>query len=90
MELLDRVVGLLRESGLRVGNVDVTVIAERPAIAPVAGKMVERLSEVLGIAPDAVSVKGKSNEGMGWIGTGEGMAVHAVALLEGSGDDGGP
>ena len=45
-----------------------------------------RLSEVLGTAPDAVSVKGKTNEGMGWIGSGEGMAVHAVALLEGSED----
>ena len=82
MELLGRVVQLIRESDLRVGNLDVTVIAETPAIAPVAGRMVERLSEVLGIAREAISVKGKTNEGMGWIGAGEGMAVHAVALLE--------
>jgi 2-C-methyl-D-erythritol 2,4-cyclodiphosphate synthase len=82
MELLGRVVELVRGSDFRVGNLDVTVIAESPAIAPVAGKMIERLSDVLGIAPGAISVKGKTNEGMGWIGAGEGMAVHAVALLE--------
>jgi 2C-methyl-D-erythritol 2,4-cyclodiphosphate synthase len=52
--------------------------------------MVARLSEVLGTAHDAISVKGKTNEGMGWIGSGEGMAVHAVALLEGSGNEGAP
>ena len=88
MELLARAVELIGESDLRVCNIDVTVITERPEIAPNAEKMVARLSEVLGTAPDAISVKGKTNEGMGWIGSGEGMAVHAVALLEKSRDDG--
>ncbi len=87
MELLARAVELIGESDLRVCNIDVTVITERPEIAPNAEKMVARLSEVLGTAPDAISVKGKTNEGMGWIGSGEGMAVHAVALLEQSRDD---
>ena len=87
MELLARAVELIRESDLRVGNLDVTVITEQPAIAPNASKMITRLSEVLGIGLEAISVKGKSNEGLGWIGAGEGMAVHAVALLEGSGVD---
>ena len=87
MELLARVVGLVRDSGLRVGNVDITVITERPKIAPDAREMVARLAEVLGTTPDAISVKGKTNEGMGWIGAGEGLAVHAVALLEGSRGD---
>ncbi len=86
MELLARVVELIGESGLRVCNVDVTVITEEPKIAPNVQAMVARLSEVLRTAPDAISVKGKTNEGMGWIGSGEGMAVHAVALLERSGD----
>ena len=86
MELLARVVELIGESGLRVCNVDVTVITEEPKIAPNVQAMVARLSEVLGTTPDAISVKGKTNEGMGWIGSGEGMAVHAVALLERSGD----
>ena len=88
MELLARVVELIGESNLRVCNLDVTVITEQPKIAPNAQKMVARLSEVLGTAPDTISVKGKTNEGMGWIGSGEGMAVHAVALLEGEGGDG--
>ena len=88
MELLARAVELIGESDLRVCNVDVTVITEQPEIAPNAQEMVARLSEVLGTAPDAISVKGKTNEGMGWIGSGEGMAVHAVALLEQSRDDG--
>ena len=86
MELLARAVELIRESDLRVSNLDVTVITEQPKIAPNAGEMVARLSEVLGTAPEGISVKGKTNEGMGWIGAGEGMAVHAVALLEGSRD----
>ena len=86
MAMLARAVELLRESDLRVCNLDVTVITERPKIAPNAPEMVARLSEVLGTAPEGISVKGKTNEGMGWIGSGEGMAVHAVALLVGSGD----
>ena len=88
MELLALVVELLRDSGLRVGNVDVTVITERPKIDTSAQEMVARLAEVLGTSPDAVSVKGKTDEGMGWIGAGEGLAVHAVALLDGSRGDG--
>ena len=88
MELLARAVELIGESDLRICNIDVTVITEQPEIAPNAQEMVTRLSEVLGTAPDAISVKGKTNEGMGWIGSGEGMAVHAVALLERSRDDG--
>ncbi len=87
MELLARAVGLIGESGLRVCNVDVTVITEQPKVSPHAQEMVVRLSRVLGTAPEVISVKGKTNEGMGWIGAGEGMAVHAVALLECSGDD---
>jgi 2-C-methyl-D-erythritol 2,4-cyclodiphosphate synthase len=88
MELLASVVELIGESNLRVRNVDVTVITERPKIAASSQEMVTRLSEVLRTAVDAISVKGTTNEGMGWIGAGEGMAVHAVALLEASGDDG--
>ena len=86
MKLLARAVELIAESGLRVCNLDVTVITEHPKISPNAPEMVARLAEVLGTALDAISVKGKTNEGMGWIGSGEGMAVHAVALLEPSGN----
>lgn len=82
IELLATVVGLLASRNVQVVNVDVTVICESPRIGPWAEAMRERLGEVLAIGPDAVSVKGKSNEGMGWIGAGEGLAVHAVALVD--------
>ncbi len=81
MDLLSRAVGMLREAGWVVGNVDVTVICERPRIGPRAGEMRTRLAERMGVEADAVSVKGKSNEGLGWIGRGEGIAVQAVAML---------
>jgi 2-C-methyl-D-erythritol 2,4-cyclodiphosphate synthase len=82
MELLARSVTILRGKGYQPSNVDVVVICERPRIGPVSEAMRGRLAEVLGIPVEAVSVKGKSNEGMGWIGSGEGMAVHTVALVE--------
>ena len=81
MDLLGRVVALLRQRGLRTINVDVTVICEAPRIGPHAAGMRARIADVLGIGSDAVSIKGKTNEGMGWIGAGEGIAVHAVALI---------
>lgn len=81
MELLSRVVAMLRAEDWRVGNVDVTVICESPRIGVRAGEMRGLLGERVGVAPEAISVKGKSNERMGWIGRGEGIAVHAVALV---------
>ena len=81
MELLARAAGLLREHSWRPSNVDVTVVCERPRIAPRVAEMRTVLAARAGLPGDAVSIKGKSNEGMGWIGRGEGVAVHAVALL---------
>ncbi len=81
MELLRRSVALLDEMGFEPLNVDVVVITEAPKIGPVSIAMARRLSQLLGIPEGAVSVKGKTNEGMGWIGAGEGLAVHAVALV---------
>ncbi len=82
MDLLRSAVELLRKRGYRPANVDIVVICEAPRIGPLAQAMRSRLGEVLGTGPDAVSVKGKTNERMGWIGAGEGLAVHAVALVE--------
>ena len=82
MELLTRVVQLLEAENYQVVNVDVTVVAEAPRIGPHADAMRASLASVLGIAPRAVSIKGKSNEGLGWVGRGEGLAVHAVALID--------
>jgi len=81
MDLLRRSVEILERSGYEPVNVDVVVITEAPKIGPLSGSMTKRLSEVLGIPEGSVSVKGKTNEGMGWIGAGEGLAVHAVALV---------
>lgn len=80
--LLRRVYEMLERSGHLVVNVDVTVIAETPRIGPHANDMRARLADALGIAPEAVSVKGTTNEGMGWIGRGEGVAAFSVALLD--------
>lgn len=81
MVLLRKAGGILRQTGWEVVNVDVTVVCETPKIRPHATAMRERLADVLGVSVDRLSIKGKTNEGMGWIGRGEGLAVHAVALI---------
>lgn len=82
MELLSRTVDLLTERGWSVLNADLTVIAEHPRIAPHADELARSLADHLQVGVAAVSVKGKTNEGMGWIGRGEGLAVLAVACLQ--------
>ena len=82
MRLLAEVVRLLEGENYQVVNVDVTVVAESPRIGPHVPAMRTRIAGVLGIAPSHVSIKGKSNEGMGWIGSGEGLAALAVALID--------
>lgn len=82
IQLLRTAVDLVGAENYQVVNVDVTVICERPRVGPHAAAMREQLGEAIGIGPDHVSVKGKSNEGMGWIGRGEGVAVIAVALVD--------
>lgn len=85
MELLRKAVQVLEARNYQVVNVDVTVVCETPRIGPWVEAMRQRLGEVLRVGPSAVSVKGKSNEGMGWIGRGEGLAVQAVALIDSMG-----
>jgi 2-C-methyl-D-erythritol 2,4-cyclodiphosphate synthase/2-C-methyl-D-erythritol 4-phosphate cytidylyltransferase len=80
-ELLSRVTALVAELGWKVGNVDVTLIAERPRIAPYVPQMRARIAESLGISPDQVSVKASTAEGLGPIGEGLGIESHAVTLL---------
>lgn len=67
--------------GFRVNQIDAAIIAERPRIAPHRDAMRARLADALGIEPSAVSIKGKTNEGMGWIGREEGLACIAVATV---------
>jgi 2-C-methyl-D-erythritol 4-phosphate cytidylyltransferase/2-C-methyl-D-erythritol 2,4-cyclodiphosphate synthase len=82
--LLQRVAGMLRDRGLEVGNIDASVIAERPKLAPYIDAMRANIAEALGMSADRVSVKGKTNEGVGELGRGEAIAVHAVALVRAS------
>lgn len=81
IELLRRANVLLEELGYQVVNVDVTVICETPQIGPHTSDMRDKLAGALGIGAKHVSVKGKTNEGMGWIGRGEGIAAMAVVLI---------
>lgn len=83
MLLLHEAYAVVRHQGFRFVQGDVTVIAEAPRIGPYAGAMAARLAEILEVAPGDIGIKGKSNEGMGFVGRGEGMAAIAVATLEG-------
>lgn len=79
--LLRRAVETVRATGWVVGNVDATVIAQAPRIAPHAAAMRRRIAEDLGIPVDRVNVKGKTTERLGFVGRREGIAAQAVALL---------
>ncbi len=81
LDLLRRAAAVITERGMVVGNVDVTVIAERPKLTPHIDAMRANIAGTLAIAIDRVSIKGKTNEGVGELGRGEAIAVHAVALL---------
>jgi 2-C-methyl-D-erythritol 2,4-cyclodiphosphate synthase len=81
LEMLRLAVRRVGDAGYRVGNLDVTLVAEHPRIAPHRDAMRRRIAEALGVGTDQVSIKGKTNEGMGWIGRGEGIACIAVATL---------
>lgn len=70
-----------REAGWQVENVDAVLIAERPKIAPHVPAMRERIAQALGIETERVNIRGKTAEGLGALGAGEGMAAHAVCLL---------
>ena len=80
--LLERVTALLREHGWQVGNVDATVVAQTPKLAPYIPDMRRHLAEAMGLDVDCVSVKATTEERLGFTGSGEGMAAHAVALIE--------
>jgi 2-C-methyl-D-erythritol 4-phosphate cytidylyltransferase/2-C-methyl-D-erythritol 2,4-cyclodiphosphate synthase len=79
--LLREVAGKAAAQGWTVGNCDVTLAARRPKIAPRAEEMRVRLAEALGVSPGQVNVKATTGEGLGFVGRGEGIAAHAVALL---------
>jgi 2-C-methyl-D-erythritol 2,4-cyclodiphosphate synthase len=81
MQLLAQCAAAVREAGFEIVNVDATVVVERPKLAPFIGRMRENVALRLKIAADAVGVKAKTSEGMGYTGDGTGVAAFAVALL---------
>jgi 2-C-methyl-D-erythritol 2,4-cyclodiphosphate synthase len=81
MEFLAQVVELVSQKGYRISNIDATVIAERPKLAPHIQVMRERLISVLHVDVDKVNIKAKTNEGLGPVGRGEAIAAQAVVLI---------
>ncbi len=82
LTLLDQVMDRLGAAGFRVGNVDATLLAQRPKLAPHIPQMRAKLAAHLGVDPARVNVKATTEEGLGFTGTGEGIAAHSVCLLE--------
>lgn len=81
MLLLARVRDMLTEKGYTVGNVDATILAQRPKLAGHIPQMRRNIAQVLEVEEDCINVKATTEEGLGFTGSGEGMAAHAVALL---------
>jgi 2-C-methyl-D-erythritol 4-phosphate cytidylyltransferase/2-C-methyl-D-erythritol 2,4-cyclodiphosphate synthase len=86
VDLLRRAVEVVRDRGYEIGNVDASVIAERPKLLPYVDAMTANVAAALGISVDRVSIKGKTNEGIGELGRSEAIAVHAIALIRSSGE----
>jgi 2-C-methyl-D-erythritol 2,4-cyclodiphosphate synthase len=82
MKLLEHVVGLIRAQGYCVGNLDTTIIAQRPKMAPHIPAMRENIARTCCVEVDRINVKATTEEGLGFTGTGEGISAHAVVLLE--------
>lgn len=80
--LLGRVMEMLREKDYQVVNADCTVLAQAPKLAPYIPAMRENLARIMGVLPEQVNVKATTEEGLGFTGREEGMAAHAVCLLE--------
>ena len=81
-QVMNAVYGALKEKGYAPVNADITVIAQRPKLAPYIGAMRERLAEACDLTAEEISVKATTEEGMGFTGAGEGIAAHAVVLIE--------
>ena len=81
VKLLVHVAGLLREHGNEVGNIDATIIAQKPKMAPHIPQMRKNMAEALGITESKINVKATTEEGLGFTGSGEGISSQAICLL---------
>ena len=81
LRLLTAVMEKLTDAGWRVGNVDATIIAQRPKLASYLSQMRQNLALAMGVVPNQINVKATTEEGLGFTGSGEGIAAQAVALL---------
>ena len=82
LKLLERVVALIGERGYAVGNIDATVLAQAPKLRPYIDAMRDRLAAACGVGAGRIGIKATTEEGLGFTGSGEGMAAHAVCLLK--------
>lgn len=80
--LLARVCELVRMQGYTIGNVDITVIAQKPKLSPFREQMRQRLADTMNVSVSSVSVKATTEEGLGFTGSGEGISATAIVLLE--------
>lgn len=82
IRLLEHVGKLLSDHGYKIGNIDATIIAQKPKMRPHIDQMRDNISNALKIRPEQVGVKATTEEGLGFTGSGEGISAHAVCLLE--------
>jgi 2-C-methyl-D-erythritol 2,4-cyclodiphosphate synthase len=81
--LLKKVVEMVERKGFRIANIDATIVAQAPQLAPYRPRMEERIATAVKVEDERVNIKATTTEGLGFIGRGEGIAAYAIALLEG-------
>ncbi len=79
--LLDKVTEIMAEANFRVNNLDSVIVAEKPHLLPYVEQMKKNISRVLKISPEVINIKATTNEGLGWVGQGEGIASYTIVSL---------
>ena len=82
LELLKRVLNMVKEKGFNLGNIDATIVAEQPKVSGYIDQMKDTIAHTIGIDRGQISIKATTTEGLGFVGRGEGIAAHAVVLVE--------
>ena len=82
LKLLERVGDMVKEKGFRVGNIDTTIVAQEPRLSGYIVQMRKNIAQTLGIDTEKINIKATTTEGLGFIGKGEGIAAHAVTVVE--------